>query len=155
MPGVTFDKSSAVRIATAVRRVERMPPPGRGGDAGFGGGGDRQPFFFAKVTGNAQDGTNKRWSYTYAEVRKNGAAYASGAWETFTGNRTGTLYNLIEYGNAATGQYRNGVSASNLIGTFALKPIPTDAIVLAFIVQRNDGTAEVWTQYENAIDGGC
>jgi flavin-dependent dehydrogenase len=30
-----------------------------------------------------------------------------------------------------------------------------DPVVVVYVVNRNDGSGEFWTQYENAIDGAC
>jgi hypothetical protein len=119
---------------------------------------------FVRITGNTQDGTNKRWKYDWQEVVKRDVGYTASAWFTLSSGREGHnttfgyCYNGIEYPNVATGTYGNGVASSNLLGTsLAIQPIPVGVVLPAFVVVPNSESAlpEVWVTYENAIDGSC
>jgi hypothetical protein len=63
-------------------------------DVGGGAG-----FFDAKITAHAQDGSNKRWSYTFSEVEKTSSGY--GGWTVKSGGMAGTAYNRTETRTAA------------------------------------------------------
>ncbi len=108
--------------------------------------------FYARLTATSQDGTNKRWRYGFTEVTKTTAGY--GGWTDKSGGTVGSGYNLIEDQNSVSGTYGNGVNASNLTGTFSIKPAPTGLRVKMSIVSVG-GASEYWFSYENAIDGGC
>lgn len=109
-------------------------------------------WFFAQIGTAVQDGTNKRWAYEFVEVEPCDADEFC----SVTGAREGTAYNLIEIGNGATGTYFNGVSSTNLTGTFALQKCPADAIVVMYQkADQNTGTIRYFFQYENGIDGAC
>jgi hypothetical protein len=109
-------------------------------------------WFIARISGATQDGTNKRWVYTFVELEKTSAGY--NGWADKTSGRTGNCYNLIEDQNGATGTYGNGVASVNLVGTFTVKPCPTGTRIMLHAVDAG-GTAEYWFSYENAIDGEC
>lgn len=109
--------------------------------------------FVARITGRTQDGSNKRWTYTFAELSKTSAGY--GGWTDLTGGRTGNAYNLAEDQNGASGLYGNGVNSANLTGTFDLQPIPTGRRVRITPAYVTDGTLEYWFEAENGIDGEC
>jgi len=83
--------------------------------------------FYAKIVSSSQDGANLRWAYTIAEVRKDGAAYAAASWETFTGNREGTAYNMAEYPESASGE-----------------AIANDTIIVVYAITRKAGETEYW-----------
>jgi hypothetical protein len=116
--------------------------------------------FLAIIDGSSSDGDNK-WKYTWTEVIKNGTGYTAGSFADRSGGRTGTaengLYarNLKEYKNAATGTLGNGVAIANLVGTFALKPCPTNNIVRMYTIVCTDGTVEYWFDDTFEVDGEC
>lgn len=109
--------------------------------------------FWAWSTAAAQDGSNLRWAYTFAEVEKTDAAYAG--WATKSGGQTGTMYNTLEVGNGATGLLGVGVDTANLSGTYTLKPLPNNRPVWVRIVYRTTGEREYWCEYSGGIDGAC
>lgn len=109
---------------------------------------------FARITGNTQDGSNKRWIYDFEQVAKTSAGY--GGWEAIDGGLVDVAYNLAEDQNGATGLWGNGVDSSNIAGTnLDIKPIPTGLIVRLFAIVVTDGTTEYWLDVSNAIDGAC
>lgn len=110
--------------------------------------------FFARIASATPVSGVKQWTYAFVEVEKTDAGY--GEWTDKSGGLTGTLMNLIEDQNGASGLYGNGVNSSNLIGTFDIQPIPDDTRVLVTkVTDLEDGSTEYWTQYENGIDGAC
>jgi hypothetical protein len=119
-----------------------------------GAGGDRICF---KITNAAQDGTNKRWTYTAKRQAKTATGY--GGWSNHAADTADyTLYNSLENMNGATGLYGNGVNSANLTGTFAIQRIPNDAIVWATAVTFTTGGTtytEYWFESPNGIDGAC
>src|SRR5437868_2415 len=81
--------------------------------------------FVARLENPQQDGANMRWTYDFTELVKQSSGY--GGWTDKNGGRTGTAYNMAEDPNdeGATGHpFGNGVDSDNLLGTFAVKPIP-------------------------------
>jgi hypothetical protein len=160
----TAARQAAVQASNAPRQAAAgtggyaqplQATPGRVAAPSSGGGE-----FWGKITGNAADGDN-RYKYAWSEVYKSAAGY--GGWAVKSGGRSGTTStnparNVIENPNAATGTQGNGVDVANLLGTFALKPCPANAIVRMSAVRfDNDGTmtTEYWFAHENAIDGEC
>jgi hypothetical protein len=121
----------------------------------------QQSGFWIWMTGNTQDGTNKRWKYDWAMIENTGAGY--GGWTAPSGGLTGSsstwdyAYNAIENGNGATGTFGNGVASTNLTGTLAVKPIPNNFPLFARVVIPKVASAkpQLWVEYENGIDGGC
>ena len=118
----------------------------------------RESGFWAKITSNTQDGSNKRWKYAWSEATKATAGY--GGWTVPSEGRSGTttirpIYNSIEEGNGASGTYHNGVDSTNLSGTFDILPIPNNTYVWVRTLSVADGTTEYWTSYENGVDGEC
>lgn len=112
------------------------------------------------ITGNTQDGTNKRWKYSWAEAVLSTAGYTG--WTTKSGGRTGSstdydyAYNRIEVINGASGAYGNGVSSTNLTGTFDIKPIPNGIPIRAKIITPDDESKpSLWFAYANGVDGAC
>lgn len=115
---------------------------------------DFQGYF--KVSANSQDGSNKRWSYTMVEQEKSAAAY--GGWTTKSdGGRVLTAYNDQEEDNGSSGLYGNGITSTNLTGTFDVQPIPTGkGVHRVYRVTLSDGSAtEYWFSASNGVDGGC
>jgi hypothetical protein len=104
-----------------------------------------------KITAATIDSTNRRWTYTVSEVKWSTAF----TWTAVTGGASGSAYNTIEVPNGATGSFGNGVSSTNLTGTFALAPLGTNAIVRCWYL----GTASSVDYYAfsavNQIDGAC
>lgn len=109
--------------------------------------------FWAKVDSSSQDGTNKRWAYTFTEVEKTSAGY--GGWAVKSGGRTGTAYNSIEDQNGATGTWGNGVASTNLTGTITIKAAPNSTRIWLVPVALTTGAIEYWFSYENGVDGAC
>jgi len=120
--------------------------------------------FWASITGNTSDGTN-RWKYAFSEVCKSSSGY--GGWSALSGGRSGTTSsnparNTIEDMNTGADSHveGNGVDPANLdpaetgSDTFSLMPCTTGNIVWMREVDRG-GTAEYWFSYENGVDGGC
>lgn len=123
--------------------------------------GRSESWFVAKLTGNATDGDNK-WKYAWTEVRPSAAGY--GNWGAFTDCRTGSTgtnpaRNLLEDMNAATGTQGNGVDVANLDDgstySFAMKAIPTNALVIMYTVRNTDDTVGYWFAVPNGVDGTC
>ena len=123
--------------------------------------------FWAKITGNATDGTN-RWKYAFSEVHKSTAGY--GGWATLSGGRSGTTStdparNTIEDMNTGADAHieGNGVDPANLdpaatgSDTFSIMPCTSDNIVRIRMVTvaDTDNTTEYWFSYENGVDGDC
>lgn len=113
--------------------------------------------FYARITGNVADGTN-RWKYSWVEIVKSGAGY--GGWTTKSGGRSGTTTtnparNYGEDQNAASGTLGNGVAVQNIISGFAAKAAPTNLPVKMDMVRLTNGTIEYWFDHTNAIDGAC
>ena len=113
-----------------------------------------------RVTGSTQDGTNKRWKYTAVEVELTTVGYdgwtdkSGGA--TWAGGEPGAyVYNLAEEMNGASGTFGNGVSSTNLSGTFDVQPIPDDMIVTVTRHLTTEGEPVWWTNVANGIDGAC
>ena len=122
------------------------------------------PGFWAEITGNATDGTN-RWKYAFSEAHKTSAGY--GGWATLGGGRSGTTgsgpaRNTIEDMNTGADAHveGNGVDPANLdpaetgSDTFAIMPCTSGNIVRMHEVDRS-GTTEYWFSYENGVDGDC
>lgn len=108
--------------------------------------------FAAQITGRTIDSPN-RWRYDFAEITK--AAPAYGGWAPLDGGRTGTAHNLAEDGNAETGVLGNGGHTDNLVGTFALQPVPVGRKVMMLPVQLADGSLEYWFDGVTIDDGVC
>lgn len=139
-------------LESALRRVERennqRPVRWAASPAGAGGA------FIARITGRTQDGSNKRWSYSFVE--QVAATAGLGGLADLDGGRTGTVYNLIEFGNGASGLWFNGVHSENLVGTFDLQPIPTGARVWVWpVTVVATGAVQYLTLVVNQIDGEC
>lgn len=113
--------------------------------------------FTARITGNTQDGTNKRWAYSFIEVEKTVAGYSG--WTDLANGRTGTVRNRLEDQNGASGTYGNGVSSLNLTGTFDIIPIPTGTRIrvdpVSVATNSDVFSVEYWTTYANGVDGAC
>lgn len=119
--------------------------------------------FPVKVTGATQNGTNKRWGYTGVEMEKLAVGHAG--WSAKTGGREATgatngvwMYNLNEQKNGASGTYGNGVSSTNLTGTFDIQRIPNDTLVWARVVTvvvAGVTTTEWVCEVASGVDGAC
>jgi hypothetical protein len=148
-------KASLDRMAAATKLVEkrlRLDLRGKKNPPliARGGGGTQ---IVVRITGSSQDGTNKRWSYDFIEVEQVAAGY--GNWSDKSGGITGTMRNLLEDQNAASGIFGNGVDSANLTGSFDVQPIPTGtrvAIVKQVVIS---GVTQYWCSVANGIDGGC
>ena len=124
-------------------------------------GGRRDRGFWAEITGNAADGTN-RWKYAWSEVYKSGAGY--GGWSTLTGGRSGTTgtnpaRNTIEDMNTGGAAHVEGcgVDVDHLDTddwTFAIMPCTTGNKVWMISVPYGTGT-EFWFAHVNGVDGVC
>ena len=112
--------------------------------------------FWASITGNATDGTN-RWKYAFSEVYKSSAGY--GGWATLSGGRSGTTStnsarNTIEDMNTGADSHveGNGVDPANLdpagtgSDTFSMMPCTSGNVVWIREVDRG-GTTEYWFSY--------
>lgn len=108
--------------------------------------------FWAQITANSQDGSNKRWTYTFVQVAPTGSGFDS--WNTVEDGLSGTAYNTIEDMNDDEGLMGNGVDTDNLGGTFDIQPAPAGAIVRMQITTV-DGDPRYDFQYENGVDGEC
>lgn len=110
---------------------------------------------FVQITSSSQDGSNKRWKYSFKQKTKTSTGY--GGWTDTSGGLTGSsnLFNLIEDQNSSSGQYGNGVTSSNLTGSLDIKPIPNNTILVLVGTATISGTTEYYVQYENGVDGGC
>jgi len=120
--------------------------------------------FWAKIDGNAADGTN-RWKYAWTEVYKSSAGY--GGWATLSGGRSGTTSsgparNTIEDMNTGADAHvvGNGVDPANLdpaqtgSDTFEIMPCTTGNIVRIHEVLQGSNV-EYWFSYENGVNGDC
>lgn len=114
-----------------------------------------------EVTAVTQDGSNKRWKYSWKLKVKSAAGYTgyANASPAVTGPSAdwGYAYNRAEVGNASSGTWKNGVSSSNLTGTgLDIKPLAVGRICRATIRRPANGALpELWIESDNAIDGGC
>jgi hypothetical protein len=157
------------KLVDAVRPVLGAPGTMRDGLGYYGrrtsSVGATGVFIRAKITGAtvADTPAKNRWKYSWREVEKTVVGYGTagtGPWTVLSGGREGTsnAYNYVEAANDATGQQGNGVDVANLLGTFALKAVPNDVIVLLEEINfRVTGTlyTEYWFSYENGVDGEC
>jgi hypothetical protein len=109
--------------------------------------------FPARLGAATQDGSNKRWTYDFAEVEKTSVGYDG--WAEKTGGRSGTAYNRIEEMNGATGLYGNGVDSDNLVTGFDIKEAPGGVLVEMAEVTVAGEEPEYWFSYENGVDGTC
>ena len=103
-------------------------------------------FAVVRITGHTLiSGASNKWEYAYCVVVFNSTT--SAFVDTAT---TGVCYNLCEVMNSSSGLQGNGVNLSNLTGTFAIIPIPTNSILkMASFGGSN------WVEYQNAVDGAC
>lgn len=129
--------------------ISISPPAGGGAIVA----GDGEETFTARITGNAQDGSNFRWAYAFVQVEKTSTGY--GGWTDVSGGISDTLYNRIEDNNGTSGLMGNGVDTANLSGTYAVQPIPTGTRVLVTMVRVDDNPPEYWVTYANGVDGSC
>jgi hypothetical protein len=122
------------------------------------------PGFWASISGNASDGTN-RWKYAFSEVNKSSEGY--GGWATLSGGRSGTTSsgparNSIEDMNTGSDSHieGNGVDPAHLdpaetgSDTFSLMPCTSGNIVRMHQVECGQ-SVEYWFSYENGVDGDC
>jgi hypothetical protein len=116
-----------------------------------------------KVLSAAQDGANKRWTYSVQEVGMGlGASFWAAAFTPF--GAAFSAFNLNERANlGATGMNGNGIMGSNLTGTFDLKPVPPGAIVIVEWFPRltvlGGALTGDWvitrSGLANGVDGAC
>lgn len=117
-----------------------------------------QDSFWAKITGNAADGTNK-WKYAWTEQQRT----ASG-WQDLSGGRTGTTttgfaVNGIEANNDGTGIQGNSVDIDGTIfddnTDLEIQPVQGDPVVRMWVDADSSGALAYTFEYVNAIDGEC
>jgi hypothetical protein len=106
----------------------------------------------ALIAGAVQDGSNKRWVYSFVEAEKTSTGY--GGWTTKAGGIDGDCYNRAEEINGATGLMGNGVTLP-LVGSFDIQPIPDGTPVRLEIVPVVGDDPEYWFSMPNGIDGSC
>lgn len=117
------------------------------------------PGFFARITDATQDGSNKRWKYSFVEVIKASAGYTG--WRDKDDGIEGSAvtgvfaFNGIEDQNGSSGLYGNGVESSDLTGTFDIQPVPDGTRVFIHSRFDFDGVAEYWFTYANGVTGDC
>jgi hypothetical protein len=173
--GNAFDDKTTGRIERALRWVERAMRARIPGGSNSPTEGPTFPdlrvvrsprvartndqFLWVRILGHTQpDPTIPQWIYDWREQIKTSSGY--GGWtdgDRFGhGDDWGYLYNGLEDQNAATGMTGGGVTIPIATGDFELKPFPDDAIVLARIVNPQDGgKPELWPVIPNGIDGDC
>lgn len=129
-------------------------PDGRFIVAVTDGGGDSGRWFRI-VSSTRVDTYSSRWIYTARRVIKYFAGY--GGWmDDMTDTADYTLYNGIDDFSNLSGTYGNGVSWSNLIGSFAPVPLGVGAKVHAMPVKVvYTGETEWWIDRVGQIDGRC
>lgn len=110
--------------------------------------------FPAQITGSTLISANL-WSYTFAQAQPTATA---GGWQLVPSGITGTAFNGIEAGNAATGTLSTGWNPANFCSTnITLQPIRTGAVVMmAPVLNCATPPANVYVfQAANVIDGAC
>lgn len=134
----------ALDIDAVLARVPKLPR---------GGGGAK---FYALIGASPSvvSGGANRWQYAWAE-----AECLGDHWGELADGRSGTTssdpaYNRFEAINSATGVQGNGVNVADLLGTFAIQPIP-DGVVVEMDQINVDGTLYYWFAAMNGVTGGC
>ena len=112
--------------------------------------------FWAKITGNAANGTN-RWKYAWTEVERTSTAF-----QDLSGGRSGTTssgfaINGGEANNDGTGVQGHGVDidGDDYPAGFEVQPIQGDPVVRMYVEYTSSGTAYYTFYATNADDGTC
>jgi hypothetical protein len=112
---------------------------------------------YGVVTASAQIGSNMQWTYTMQPYIKTGAGH--GGWVTF-GSTISGVFNLMEYGNGATGLMGNGVTLDGggvVAGTsLTLGAIPTGKGMHKLEgITASSAISEAWFSCPNPLTGTC
>jgi len=114
--------------------------------------------FWAKITGNAADGTNK-WKYAWTEQQRT----ATG-WQDLSGGRTGTTttdfaVNANEANNDGTGVQGNSIDIDGTVfddnSDLEIQPVQGDPVVRVWAEMSSTSTLVYTFEYVNAVDGEC
>lgn len=114
--------------------------------------------FWAKITGNTSDGTNK-WKYAWTEQER-----TSTGWQDLSGGRSGTTstnfaINSIEANNDGTGIQGNSIDIDGTIfddnSDLEIQAVQGDPVVRMYGDLLSDGSLVYTFQYVNAVDGEC
>ena len=156
------------KLLDALQEAGKPPLGGRqievtssGTDAVVAAAGER-PYrrvkFFAEIIASTDLGGNQ-WEYAqWKEKQKTGAGHDG--WVDKPSGRTHTLFgpafNFAEINNSASGIQGNGVDVDNLVGTFALQPVPDGRVVEMTLIRFADQSDfELWFDQDNGVDGDC
>ena len=115
--------------------------------------------FWAKITGNAADGTNK-WKYAWTEQER-----TSAGWQDLTGGRSGTTstdfaLNSLEASNSGSGVQGNSIDIDGAVFTdnsdLEIQPVQGDPVVRMYVEPEVTAGALAYSfEYVNAVDGEC
>jgi hypothetical protein len=114
--------------------------------------------FWAKITGNAADGTNK-WKYAWTEQQRT----ATG-WQDLSGGRSGTTstdfaVNANEANNDGTGVQGNSIDIDGTVfddnSDLEIQPVQGDPVVRVWAEMSSTATLVYTFEYVNAVDGEC
>ena len=114
--------------------------------------------FWAKITGNAADGTNK-WKYAWTEQQRT----ATG-WQDLSGGRTGTTttdfaVNANEANNSGAGVQGNSIDIDGTVfddnSDLEIQPVQGDPVVRVWAEMSSTSTLVYTFEYVNAVDGEC
>jgi len=114
--------------------------------------------FWAKITGNATNGSNK-WKYAWTEQQR-----TAGGFHDLPGGRTGTTstdfaINSLETNNDGTGVQGNSIDIDGAVFTdnsdLEIQPVQGDPVVRMWAEISNTGTLVYTFEYVNAVDGEC
>lgn len=115
--------------------------------------------FWAKITGNAANGTNK-WKYAWTEQER-----TSTGWQDLTGGRSGTTttdfaLNSLEANNDGTGIQGNSIDIDGAVFTdntdLEIQAVQGDPVVWMHVdLDVTAGGLAYSFEYVNAVDGEC
>ncbi|MGB1125533.1 MAG: hypothetical protein ACPG4Q_10035 [Phycisphaeraceae bacterium] len=115
--------------------------------------------FWAKITGNAANGTNK-WKYAWTEQER-----TSTGWQDLTGGRSGTTLadfalNSLEANNDGTGIQGNSIDIDGAVFTdntdLEIQAVQGDPVVRMYVdLDVTAGGLAYSFEYVNAVDGEC
>lgn len=114
--------------------------------------------FWAKITGNAANGTNK-WKYAWTEQER-----TSTGWSDLTNGRSGTTgsgfaLNSLEANNDGSGVQGNSIDIDGTVfddnSDLEIQPVQGDPVVKMWAEQDSTGTIAYSFEYVNAVDGEC
>ena len=117
-----------------------------------------QDSFWAKITGNAADGTNK-WKYAWTEQQRTAAG-----WQDLSGGRSGTTstgfaVNANEANNDGTGVQGNSIDIDGTVfddnSDLEIQPVQGDPVVRMWAELSSTNTLVYTFEYVNAVDGEC